>query len=235
MSTPEQTDLMRFEQARRAHTENMKAYNGICADITRCGSEREAAVEAGKAAESNWRMRFRSLRGNLTDELRAEHTQRIASRELAEEFSGLLKELELDKQSTMLACCQSAKQYVEAHRSAFTEFADANWASALRNVSPSLLWAIRLRLQREQVAPEQDGERDAIQVVAALVGEALTRAAAALPEAVLKEAPVLENIGLYRPALTGVDMELYNSPSKRNRLGASIREARAQQQEENHK
>ncbi len=72
------------------------------------------------------------LRGDITDELRAEHSQHIASRELADEFCGLLKELALDRQEAMLKCCGSGKEYVESHREAFTGFADAHWQSALR-------------------------------------------------------------------------------------------------------
>jgi len=223
MSTPEKSStLKRFEQARTAHLEKMKQYNNTCADITRCEKEREAAIEAGKEAETNWRTRFRNLRGNLTDELKAEHSQRIASRELAEEFTGLIAELELDKQVFMLNACGTGREYVYAHKLAFNEFADATWQSALRNVSPSLLWVIRLRLQREKVNPRDDDERSDMQVVAELIGNALTRAAAALPEKVLTQAPVLENIGLWRPALTGVDMVLYANPIKRNRAWDAI-------------
>ncbi|KAA5923573.1 MULTISPECIES: hypothetical protein [Pantoea] len=234
MTTPEQkpASLERFEKARAEHTERMKAYNGICADIARCEKEQQAAIEAGKEAESNWRTSFRNLRGNLTDELRAEHSQRIASRELADEFGGLLKELALDKQEAMLKCCGSGKEYVESHREAFTGFSDAHWQSALRNVSPSLLWAIKLRIRREELSPTFAGDdRDRIKDVAYLVGEALTQAAAALPESVLKEAPLLENIGLHRPALTGVDMELYTRPLRRQKLGESIRAQRVKLQE----
>ncbi|EOC3070247.1 hypothetical protein ABUP50_002771 [Cronobacter malonaticus] len=234
MTTPEQkpASLVRFEKARAEHTERMKAYNGICADIARCEKEQQAAIDAGKEAESNWRTRFRNLRGNLTDELRTEHSQRIANRELADEFGGLLKELALDKQEAMLKCCGSGKEYVESHSAAFTGFADAHWQSALRNVSPSLLWAIKLRIRREELSPTFAGEdRDQIKDVAYLVGEALTRAAVALPEGVLKEAPLLENIGLHRPALTGVDMELYRRPLRRQKLGESIRAQRAKLQE----
>ncbi|MEG3111548.1 hypothetical protein SC127_12505 [Pantoea sp. T14] len=67
--------------------------------------------------------------------------------------------------------------------------------------------------------------------MAYLVGEALTQAAAALPDSVLKEAPLLENIGLHRPALTGVDMELYTRPLRRQKLAESIRAQRAKLQE----
>ena len=236
MSIPENsTTLGKFEQARNAHIAKMKEYNAICADITRCGKERDAAIEAGKEAEINWRTRFRNLRGNLTDEMKAEHSQRIASRELADEFTGLIEELELDKQLAMIGSCGTAHSYINAHRMAFNEFADVTWQSALRNVSPSLLWAIRLRLHREKVNPREDDERSDMQVVSELVGDALTRAAAALSEEVLKEAPVLENIGLWRPSLTGVDMKLYNSPCSRHQLIQSVNEKRARLKQGNEK
>lgn len=70
--------------------------------------------------------------------------------------------------------------------------------AAVRNVSPSLLWAIKLRMHREELSPTFAGEdRNWIKDVAYVVGEALTRAAAALPDRVMEEAPLLENIGLY--------------------------------------
>jgi len=70
-------------------------------------------------------MRFRTLRGNLTDKLKAEDSQRIASRELADEFSGLIEELEIDKQLAMIGGCHTCLSYINSHRAAFNEFADA--------------------------------------------------------------------------------------------------------------
>ncbi|ERM15500.1 hypothetical protein L585_04330 [Pantoea ananatis BRT175] len=164
--------------------------------------------------------------------MRAEHSQRIASRELADEFGGLLKELALDKQEAMLKCCGSGKEYVESHREAFTGFADAHWQSALCNVSPSLLWPIKLRIRREELSPTfARDDRDVIQDVAYLVGEALTREAATLSDNVLKEAPLLENIALHRPVMTGIDMELYTSPMRRQKLAESVRAQRVKLQE----
>ncbi|MGC0786370.1 hypothetical protein [Pantoea agglomerans] len=129
----------------------------------------------------------------------------------------------------MLKCCGSGKEYVESHREAFTGLADAHWQSALRNVSPSLLWAIKLRIQRSPTFAGEDLDR--IKDVAYLVGEALTRAAMSLPDSVLKEAPLLENIGLHRPAMTGIDMELYTSPMRRQKQTESIQAQRAKLQE----
>ncbi|WP_246874236.1 hypothetical protein [Pantoea ananatis] len=67
--------------------------------------------------------------------------------------------------------------------------------------------------------------------MAYLVGEALTHAAAALPDSVLKEAPLLENIGLHRPALTVIDMELYTRSLRRQKLAESIRAQHVKLQE----
>ncbi|WP_248295879.1 hypothetical protein [Pantoea sp. R102] len=95
-------------------------------------------------------------------------------------------------------------------------------------MSLSLLWAIKLRIRREELSPTFAGEDcDRIKDVAYLVGEVLTRAAVALPDSVLKEAPLLENIGLHRPAITGIDMELYTSPMRRQKPTESIQAQRA--------
>ncbi|MHA7597002.1 hypothetical protein ACX8ZY_17265 [Pantoea sp. XAF26B01_ASV70] len=64
-------------------------------------------------------------------------------------------------------------------------------------MSPSPLCAIKLRIRREELSPTFAGDdRDRIKDVAYQVGEALTQAAAALPDSVMEEAPLLENIGL---------------------------------------
>lgn len=131
-----QTATEKFEAARTKHSENMKRYNTICADILRCDKEQKSAVEAGKEAETNLRSRFRTLQGQLTDELKAEHSQRIASRDLANEYTDLISVLELDKQSAMLACCSSGKAYVEAYRTAFAEITDRHWEAAMKTISP---------------------------------------------------------------------------------------------------
>lgn len=100
--------------------------------------------------------------------------------------------------------------------------------AALLNVSPSLLWAIKLSIRREELSPTFAGDdRDRIKDVAYLVVEALTRAAVVLPDSILNEAPLLENIGLHRPALTGVDMELYCQPMRRQKQAELIRAQRA--------
>ncbi|WP_394661837.1 hypothetical protein [uncultured Pantoea sp.] len=218
--------------AREAHTAEMKAYNATCNDIARCEQERQAAIEAGREAESSWRARFRSSRGNLTDELRAQHSQRIASRELAGEFTGLIEVLELDKQSNMLSCCATGKRLVEAHRSALNGIADIYWQSALRCVSPKLLHALRLRMLAR--SPEENDNEKPEQYVARNIGEELIKLASRVSDAQLLEDPELAQVGLHRPALTGVDMNLYGSPARRMQLGAELK-ARREKLEQEHR
>lgn len=210
--------------ARAAHAEQMKIYNATRNDIARCEQERQAAIEAGKEAETSWRARFRSSRGNLTDELKAEHGQRIASRELAGEFSGLIEVLELDKQSNMLACCVTGKSLVEEHNRALGGIADIYWQSALRCVSPKLLHALRLRMLARSL--EEDGNEKPEQYVARIIGEELLALANRVTDAQLLEDPELAQVGLYRPALTGVDMKLYGSLAGRIKLATELKARR---------
>lgn len=86
-----------FSQAKSAHTENMLKLNDIEAAITRSEKERQNALNESAEAEQNWRIRFRELRGMMTPELKAEHGQRVAGRELAEEFATLIDELMMIK------------------------------------------------------------------------------------------------------------------------------------------
>lgn len=216
--------------ARAAHAEKMKIYNATRNDIARCEQERQAAIEAGKEAESSWRARFRSSRGNLTDEMKAEHGQRIASRELAGEFTGLIEVLELDKQGNMLSCCTSGQRLVEAHNSALNGVADIYWQSALRCVSPKLLHALRLRMLAQSL--EQNGNEKPEQYVARIIGEELLALANRVTDAQLLEDPELAQIGLYRPALTAVDMNLYGSPSRRMKLSHELKARREKLEQE---
>jgi len=216
MSTPEKSTAMkRLEETRTAHTAQMMKINDITAAITRSKKEREAAIENGKEAETSWRTRFRSLRGNLTDELRAQHSQRIVSRELAEEFTGLIEELEFEHEGEMIKAVHTGHAYVNAHNVAFTQYVQGQWEAAMRNLSPTLVRAIRLKLlslrlndhgrhtNRHHEEPEV--------VLAREVGKTLADKAEAARLDMDAE-PVVSEMGVYRPALTGVDMKLYNSP-----------------------
>lgn len=206
-----------FTQARDAHTASMKKLYDTEAAIRRSEQERQAALDESAEAEQNWRSRFRSLRGNLTPEMKAEHSQRVANRELAEEFTALIAELEDDKDRAMLSACGSAHQYTTAHNTAFTTYADGEWACALTAIDPALIRAFVLRIR----SLELNGSESAFATAARELADSLGTMKA-VHEFDMAQEPVLSVTGLYRPALTGVDMKLYNSPATRNKLAQAL-------------
>ena len=147
--------LEAFSKAKSAHTENMLKLNDIDAAITRSEKERQNALNESAEAEQNWRTRFRELRGMMTPELKAEHSQRVAGRELAEEFTALIDELNDDKASTMLAACTSGDKYVGTHFTVFSAYSRTEGATVMKDIPPSLVRAFALTRNEGRRTPSQ--------------------------------------------------------------------------------
>ena len=199
--------LEAFSKAKSAHTENMLKLNDIDAAINRSEKERQNALNESAEAEQNWRTRFRELRGMMTPELKAEHSQRVAGRELAEEFTALIDELNDDKASTMLDACTSGKEYISAHSEALSVHARNEWAAVMKAIPPALIRAFALRLRELEIKGEEHPHNVLIQEL----GENVLAQSRYYTFNMAQE-PVISKIGLHRPALTGVDMKLYKSP-----------------------
>jgi len=215
--------LKAFTEAKAAHTGSMIKLNDIGAAITRSEKERQNALEESAAAEKSWRERFRSLGGAMTPELKAGHSRHIAGRELAEEFTGLIAELETDKSRAMLEACTTGKTYVTEHARAFSVCAQAEWAEAMRDISPALVRAFCLRLR----ALELNGATRPADILA----EELHMHVAVQAQFYnfdMDNEPVFSQLGMHRPPLTGVDMALYKSPLKRSQLATQLAEKRKQ-------
>lgn len=86
--------------------------------------------------------------------MKAEHSRRIASRELADEFTGLIAELETDRTRAMLNACSTGNKYRSAHGEVFTAYAGAEWVKAINAVPVALIRAFLLRIR----ALEMNGE-----------------------------------------------------------------------------
>lgn len=216
--------LTAFSQAKAAHTENMLKLNDIDAAITRSEKERQTAREENAEAEQSWRARFRSLRGVMTPEMKAEHSQRTASRELADEFTGLIAELEGDKSGAMLAACSSGQAYVSAHLSAFSVCAQNEWAAVMNDISPALVRAFALRMRELEMKGEEHPHR----VLFEALGEHVLTQSRYYTFDMTQE-PVISQLGLHRPALTGVDMTLYKSPARRMAVAKELAQKRTVQ------
>ncbi|WP_341475016.1 capsid protein [Citrobacter freundii] len=191
-----------FSKAKSAHTENMLKMNDIDAAITRSEKERQNALNESAEAEQNWRTRFRELRGMMTPELKAEHSQR--------EFTAMIDELNDDKASTMLAACTSGKEYVSAHSEALSAHARNEWSAVMKEIPPALVRAFALRLRELEIKGEEHPHNVLIQEL----GENVLAQSRFYTFNMAQE-PVISIIGLHRPALTGVDMKLYKSPALR--------------------
>ncbi|WP_338493343.1 hypothetical protein VRB23_02965 [Erwinia aphidicola] len=240
MSTPEKSPALKhLEETRTAHTAQMMKINDITAAIARSKKEREAAIDNGKEAETSWRTRFRELRGAITPEMRAEHSQRIASRELADEFTGLIEVLEFEHEGEMIAAVSTGRAWVNAHGTAFTQYAEEQWNAAMRTLSPTLIRGIILKLMSlrlNDTGRQTDPLHEEPTVILAReVGKRLVDLAERTRLDMSAE-PVLSEIGVHRPALTGVDMRLYNSFAATQKLINERAEKRGKnKQKENEK
>lgn len=208
-----------FTAAKDAHTASMQALNEIDASIERCKHERQTALDESAEAEQDWRSRFRSLRGNLTPEMKAEHGRRIASRELADEFTGLIAELENDRKRAMVGACTTGNKYRAAYDDALSTYAGVQWTQALAAVPATLVRAFVLRTR----ALEMKGEASPQSVALAELHDVLSRLGDEYQFDMTQE-PVLSVTGMHRPHLAGVDTELLNSPAKRMMLAKALAE-----------
>ena len=181
--------LEAFTQARDAHTASMKKLYDTEAAIRRSEQERQAALDESAEAEQNWR----------------------------KSSPALIAELEDDKDSAMLGACRSARQYTDAHRTAFTTYADGEWACALTAIDPALIRAFVLRIRSLELSGSESAYATAARELADGLGKMK-----AVHEFDMAQEPVLSVTGLYRPALTGVDMKLYNSPARRTQLAQAL-------------
>ncbi len=221
--------LADLDKARSAHNANVAALEDIKTAITRCHQQQHAAEVSSQESESNWRKLFRSLRGEMTDELKAGHNTRIAQRELAKEFAGLLEDMEWDHKQAMLRCCGTAKTYKEAHIRAAYAYARHEVANSLSTIQlPQLVRAMKLSVALRHPYSQSDG--DVYQEIMASVGTLLRKICEITPTDMTKE-PIAMKIGLeYPDVMKGLDHELYNSPIKRLRLAEALSKRKSEQE-----
>ncbi|MGM7904634.1 aldehyde dehydrogenase [Yersinia enterocolitica] len=212
--------LENFKAAKAQHLKNEETYEEIIASIARSQQKQRDAENQSQQADGSWRKLFRSLRGEMTDELQTEHIRRISQRELAQEFGHLIEELELDKSQVLLELCASAKPYKDTHREALTAYADMEIVAALYTLPPELIRAVKIKMAVNNVYGDESPARALDMLITTLI-----RAAALSPFNIEKET-VLAELSLQRPEPGYVDSTLNNSPIKRGRLYNEIKEKR---------
>lgn len=202
--------------------------------ISRCLQEKENATKEIKENEESWRSRFRKSRGAMTDELKNAHSQRLIQEGLASEFDDLIEELELEKQSAMLDCASAGQSLISAHRIALNTYADNQLQLAMKNLSPTIVRAVKLKLLALSTVSVQEMQSayysEPDKVVSVEIGNALVGAAHSA-QFNMEIEPVLEEIGIYPPNLVGVDMALVQSPCRRESLRKKLKKLTASKKE----
>lgn len=100
----------------------------------------------------------------------------------------------------------------------------------MRSLSPTLVRAIKLKRMALSISgsgqENQPGYIEPETAIKQLLGDKLA-AVAASTVIDIKAEPVLEKIGMHRPALTGVDMNLFSLGAfGKNKMRAELREKR---------
>ena len=213
--------LQALRDARNAHNKNYQALTDVVAGIARCHQQKKDTEVESHEAEGQWRTLFRKLRGEMTPELQAQHHKRIAKRELAKEFDGLIEEMELDKMQLHLDCGGTASKVIAAHEAALTAFANHAMCQAVDALSTALIKACTLAVQAYGVYgdnPMKTIEQHLLRTLQARILAAMTQQNI--------DHPVLNDIGLTIPEKSGVLPELEKSPLRRGRLATELKEKR---------
>ncbi|EKN5090010.1 aldehyde dehydrogenase [Yersinia enterocolitica] len=212
--------LESFKAAKAQHLKNEATYEDIIASIARSQQKQRDAENQSQQADGTWRKLFRSLRGEMTDELQTEHIRRISQRELAQEFGHLIEELELDKDYTSLQLCASARPYKDTHRVALMEYARMEMSDAMKTLSPELIRAAKIMVTANELYTDSSPAKALGTLTATLLS------LAGLYSFDMEKESILAELTLQQPQPGYVDSTLNNSPIKRMQLGKLIREKR---------
>ncbi|NQF03044.1 hypothetical protein, partial [Escherichia coli] len=93
-----QPALAQLEKARAAHLENARLMDETVKAIERAEQEKNALAQADGNDADDWRTAFRAAGGVLSDELKQRHIERVARRELVQEYDNLAVVLNFERE-----------------------------------------------------------------------------------------------------------------------------------------
>ncbi|MBE4974735.1 NAD-dependent aldehyde dehydrogenase [Serratia sp. X3] len=223
--------LQALRDARAAHDKNYQALTDVVTGIARCHQQKKDTEVQSQEAESQWRILFRKLRGEMMPERQAQHHSRISKRELAKEFDGLIEEMKLDKMPLHLSCGGTPPKVVAAHKDALTTFAahamhQAVDALSKALISPDVIKACALASRSYAVYADNPMRMIEQQVLGTLQGR--IRATMATQNI---DHPVLNEIGLTIPEQTGALQERQRCPMRQMQGVTELAEKRQRLQQ----
>lgn len=105
-----QPALAQLEKARAAHLENARLMDETVTAIERAEQEKNALAQADGNDADDWRTAFRAAGGVLSDELKQRHIERVARRELVQEYDNLAVVLNFERERLKGACDSTASR-----------------------------------------------------------------------------------------------------------------------------
>ncbi|MEI7285064.1 capsid size determination protein [Pectobacterium carotovorum] len=216
-----------YLRMREAHTVNASELDHIDTAIARAKEQKTNTEAENQLSDTDWRARFLAARGEMTEELKNQQLQRLAQRELAQEYDGLLAQLEIEQLRNKAKCYASAKDCCDAHACALRDYAEWEFNQALNNISTNLIRAIKLKRHMLDITTSEYKQGLAYQkpekVVMDLVTENL-RGKMDNYRFDMSNEPVLSLLGLNSPSLPHADFAPISSPAGRMKFFRELKE-----------
>ena len=141
-----QPALAQLEKARVAHLENARLMDETVTAIERAEQEKNALTQADGNDADDWRTAFRAAGGVLSDELKQRHIERVARRELVQEYDNLAVVLNFERERLKGACDSTATAYRKAHHHLLSLYAEHELEHALNETCEALVRAMHLSI-----------------------------------------------------------------------------------------
>lgn len=109
-------------------------------------SRKNALAQADGNDADDWRTAFRAAGGVLSDELKQRHIERVARRELVQEYDNLAVVLNFERERLKGACDSTATAYRKAHHHLLSLYAEHELEHALNETCEALVRAMHLSI-----------------------------------------------------------------------------------------
>ena len=213
-----QRDLAQLEKARAAHLENARLMDETVTAIERAEQEKNALAQADGNDADDWRTAFRAAGGVLSDELKQRHIERVARRELVQEYDNLAVVLNFERERLKGACDSTATAYRKAHHHLLSLYAEHELEHALNETCEALVRAMHLSiLVQENPLANTTGHQGYIAPEKAVMQQVKSSLEQKIKQMQisLSGEPVLRLTGLSAATLPHMDYEVAGTPAQR--------------------
>lgn len=145
LSPAVQQAISRYLDTKQTQQGNVNKMEEIIADMTRCKNQKEEIDNLSEQSGGQWREAFLKMRGQVSDEMKAQQLQRLANQEMSRELGHLLLSLDIEKDRQEITCSGSGKALLDSHESALMAYAEQELKKALSAGLETLIRAVSLK------------------------------------------------------------------------------------------